>query len=223
LASLEVDDDSKYCYESHALMSKSTKTIGFLKTTAIGGVLFLLPLIVIGALVGQVVPIILTIAEALGDIIPLKTPAGIALLVLLALATVLLLCFAAGLLARRSFGRRISEGFEKGLLMLFPRYAILRDQMAGTIGGDETKPQMKPVLASLNNSSRLGFEIERSDDGLVTVYLPGSPDPWSGSVVFLKADRIQRPDIEFGDAVAIFEQLGRGSASLLADKISESL
>ena len=80
------------------------KSFGFLKTTAIGGLIFLLPLIVIGALVGQIVPIVLSIATFLSDYIPVKTPAGIAMLIGLALGIVLLLCFAAGLVARWSIG-----------------------------------------------------------------------------------------------------------------------
>ena len=192
------------------------KLIRFLKTTAIGGLLFLLPLIVIGALIGQVVPIVLSVAEVLGEYIPLKTAGGIGLLILLAVVVVLLLCFAAGLLARWSLGKKISENFEKYLLLLFPRYGIIKDQMAGSIGGDETRPSMKPVLARLDDSLRMGFETERSDAGLVTVYLPGSPDPWLGTVVILSVDRVEPVDMEFGDAVTIFEQLGRGSAALLA-------
>ncbi|MFV2067247.1 MAG: DUF502 domain-containing protein [Pirellulales bacterium] len=192
-----------------------TKNIRFLKTTAIGGLLFLLPLIVVGALIGQVVPIVLSVAEALGDVIPVKTPSGITLLIFLAILVILLLCFAAGLLARWSLGKRISENFEKYILLLFPRYAILKDQMADTIGGDETKPRMKPVVAKFDDSLRIGFEIERTDGGLVTVYLPGSPDPWLGSVVLLSADRVEPLDVDFGDAVTTFEQLGRNSATLL--------
>lgn len=195
------------------------KTLDFLKTTAIGGLLFLLPLIVIGALIGQVVPIVLSVAESLGDVIPVKTPGGIALLVLLAIVIVLLLCFGAGLLARWSLGRRISKSFEKNILLLFPRYAILKDQMASSIGGDENKPQMKPVLAKFDDSVRLGFEIERTDAGLVAVYLPGAPDAWSGSVAYLSADHVEHAEIEFGDAVAICERLGRDSASLLTGKV----
>jgi len=199
-------------------MNKITR---FLKTTAIGGLLFLLPLIVIGALIGQVVPIVLTVAEVLGEYIPFKTPGGIALLLLLAVAVVLLICFGAGLLAQRSFGKRLSEGFEKKLLLLFPRYAIFKDQMAGSIGGDESKPRMKPVLARFNDSLRIGFEIERTDSGLVTLYLPGAPDPWSGSVVFLNADRVDPLNVDFGNTVATFEKLGRDSAALLPSKDSQ--
>ncbi len=194
------------------------KHIGFLKTTAIGGLLFLLPLIVVGALIGQVVPIVMTVAEVLGEFIPVRTPAGIALLILLAIVIVLLMCFAAGLLARRSFGKRIAEAFEKKLLLLFPRYAILKDQMADSIGGDAAKAKMKPLLVQFQDTLRIGFETERNGDGFVTVYLPGAPDPWMGSVVILPADRVEPVAVEFGDAVAVCEQLGRNSKIFLAGK-----
>ena len=94
--------------------------------------------------------------------------------------------------------------------------------MAGSIGGDTTKPRMKPVLAKFDDSVRIGFEIERNDVGLVTVYLPGAPDPWSGITVLMNTERVQPMDIEFGDAITLCEQLGRGSAALLASKVSES-
>ncbi len=199
-------------------MNQQANPIRFLRTTAIGGLLFLLPLIVVGALIGQVVPIVMTIAESLGEILPgfVKTPGGIALLILLAIAILLLLCFAAGLLARRSFGRNLSEAFEKKLVLLFPRYAILRDQMADSIGGDQAKAQMKPVIARFDDCIRLGFETERNEEaGFVSVYLPGSPDPWAGKVVLLKIDRVDLLEADFGEAVATCEQLGRGSTALV--------
>ena len=203
-------------------MRSSFRVIGFLKTTAIGGLFFLLPLIVLGAVIGQIVPIVLAVATVLYEIIPLKTPAGIALLILLAIVIVILVCFAAGLLARRSFGKRISAGFEKKVMLLFPRYAIFKEQMAGSIGGDATKPNLKPVLAKFDDSLRIGFEADRTEGGLVTVYLPGAPDPWSGRVVFLNADRVEPLEVDFGDALSIFEKLGRDSAKLLEGKLPES-
>jgi uncharacterized membrane protein len=202
-------------------MRKSLKVIGFLKTTAIGGLFFLLPMIVLGAVIGQIVPIVLAVATVLYEIVPLKTPAGIALLILLAIIIVILLCFAAGLLARRSFGKRISAGFEKKIMLLFPRYAIFKEQMAGSIGGDAAKPNLKPVLAKFDDSLQIGFEASRVDGGLVTVYLPGAPDPWSGRVVLLTSDRVEPLDVDFGDTLSIFEKLGRDSAKLLAGKLSE--
>jgi uncharacterized membrane protein len=199
-------------------MSQQPNPIRFVRTTAIGGLLFLLPLIVVGALIGQVVPIVMTVAEALSEIIPVKTPGGIAVLIVLPIAVLLLLCFGAGMLATWSLGKRLSGFFEKNIVLLFPRYAILKDQMADTIGGDHAKPSMKPVLVKFDESSRIGFETERSEaTGLVAVYLPGSPDPWAGKVVLLDVDRVELLNAEFGVAAATCEQLGRGSAKLLAE------
>ncbi len=200
-------------------MNQPVSHLGFLKTTAIGGLLFLLPLIVVGALIGQVVPIVLTIAGLLGEILPgfVKTASGIALLIVLAIAILLLLCFAAGIFAHRSFGRNLSAAFEKKLLLLFPRYAILKDQMADSIGGDQARPQMKPVLVRFDDSTRIGFETERDEAAqLVAVYLPGSPDPWAGKVALVRADRVEPLKSNFGDAVTTCEQLGRGWTALLA-------
>ena len=163
------------------------RSLGFLKTTAIGGLIFLLPLIVVGALLGQVVQIVLMVAEVLGEWIPVNTVGGWALVFVLAVVVVLLCCFLAGLAARRSLAKRFAQTIEKNLLLLFPRYAIFKDQMAGTIGGDESKPRLKPVLVEFNDATRIAFEVERIDAGPVAIYLPGAPDPWSGSVVYMNA------------------------------------
>ena len=187
----------------------------FLKTTAIGGILFLLPLIVIGALIGQTVPVVMAITNALGERIPVDTPGGIATLILLSLLLILFLCFGAGLVARRSWGKKVSMWFEKNLVLLFPRYTVIREQMAGTLGGDVDRPRLIPVLTQFDDVRRLGFEIERGAGGLVTVYLPGSPDPWTGSVVFLEPERVQPLGLEFSDMVSTLEKLGRDSHELI--------
>ena len=193
-----------------------TRSFGFLKTTAIGGLIFLLPLIVVGALLGQIAPVVMTVAEQLGQLLPaaMKTASGVSLLVGLAIGVLLLLCFAAGLVARWSLGRQLGEFFEKNLLLLFPRYAIIRDTMAGTIGGDDTKPQLRPVLVRFEEYTQVAFETERGTNGMVAVFLPGSPDTWTGRAVLVEEQRVQLLDVPFADAVALVEQMGRGSTGL---------
>lgn len=189
---------------------------GFLKTTAIGGLIFLLPLIVIGALLGQVIQIVLTVATVLGEWLPIDTPTEWALVVALALAVVVALCFLAGLAARRSFARRFSQLIEKNLLLFFPRYAIVREQMTGNFCGEIAPTRLKPVLVEFDDAQRIAFEVDRTDDGPVAVYLPGAPDPWSGEINYVASARVAPLDLEFSQALATFEQLGRNSAHILA-------
>lgn len=193
------------------------KSFGFLKTTAIGGLIFLLPLIVIGILVGEIAPIVLAIAKVLSNssYIDTEKPADVALLFALSIAIVVLMCFLAGVIARWSIGQKLSRFMEKNLIILFPRYAIYREQLKGSIGGEHNKPELIPVLVRFDDVTRLAFEAERSEGSLVSIFLPGSPDPWTGNVIFMSPDRVERLDIPFSEALGICERMGRESLHFL--------
>ncbi len=193
-----------------------TKTFGFLKTTAIGGLIFLLPLAVIGGLLGYVYNVVLMIYEPLKEYLPVSSAGGTALLFLIAVGILVMLCFLSGLAARRAIARKFSQIVEKHLVMVFPKYAIYKDIVAGNLGGDAAAPSLVPVTIQFDDAIRIGYEAGRTERGLVIVYLPGSPDPWTGSVVLVEPDRIQSLDVDFNETAAICERLGRASGELLA-------
>lgn len=197
--------------------NRAIKTFGFLKTTAVGGLVFLLPMIVIGAFLGYVYNAVLLIYEPLKSSLPVTSAMGITMLFLLAIVILLLLCFVCGLAARRAIGRKFSESIEKHLITVFPKYAIYKDILAGNVGGSELAPTLIPVTIRFNDSIRIGYEADRTDQGLVVVYLPGSPDPWIGSVAMVEANRVERLDVDFSETAAICERLGRKSGQLLAN------
>jgi uncharacterized membrane protein len=198
------------------MKERVTKTVGFLKTTAIGGLVFLLPLAVIGGLLGYVFNVVMVIYEPLAEHWPVSGPAATAILFLLAVGILVLLCFLCGLAARRAIARKFSQTIEKHLVMVFPKYAIYKDILAGNIGGDTLAPTLVPVTVRLDDAIRIGYEAGRTQQGLVIAYLPGSPDPWMGTVVLVEPDRVQPLDVDFGETSAICERLGRDSELLLA-------
>ncbi|QDU36119.1 hypothetical protein Mal4_04020 [Maioricimonas rarisocia] len=198
------------------MKQKVTESIGFLKTTAIGGLIFLLPLVVIGALLGYLYSIVLVVYEPLKEWIPVGSTSGLAILFLMAVGIVVALCFMCGLAARRAIGRRFSRLVEKNLVMLFPKYAIYKDIVAGNIGGEAARPTLFPVTVQFDDVIRIGYRAGRTDAGLVIVYLPGAPDPWIGSVVLVEESRVQSLPVDFNNTAAICERLGRDSEALLA-------
>ncbi|MDA0818221.1 MAG: hypothetical protein O2946_11745 [Planctomycetota bacterium] len=197
-------------------------TFGFVKTTVIGGLIFLLPLAVLGGLLGYVYNVVLVIYEPLKAHLPVRSAIGISILFLVAVGILLLLCFVCGLAAQRAIGRTFSRTIEKQLVMVFPKYAIYKDIVAGNIGGDALAPSLVPVTVRFNDAIRIGYEAGRTARGLVIVYLPGAPDPWIGEVVLVEADRIQSLDVSFNETAAICERLGRESTQLLAAVRAES-
>jgi uncharacterized membrane protein len=185
------------------------KTLGVWKTTVLGGAFFLVPFAVVVFLIGQVAYVISLVATPMAPYLNKWSIGGASLAIILATLLVVALCYLAGLAARRSLGARFSEKIERYLLILFPRYGVLKDQIASNFGSQTTSPSMKSVLVTFDDAARLGFEVERTPAGAVTVYLPGAPDPWQGHVVHVPAERVSPLAVEFGEAVAICETLGR--------------
>jgi uncharacterized membrane protein len=198
------------------MKDKFTKTFGFLKTTAIGGLIFLLPLAVIAGLLGYVYNVVLVIYKPLSEYLPVSTASGTAILFLIAVGILVLLCFLCGLAARRAIARKFSELVERYLVMVFPKYAIYKDILAGNVGGETHMPSLVPVTIHFHDSIRVGYEAGRTEQGLVIAFLPGSPDPWMGAVVLVEPDQIRPLDVDFGETSAICERLGRNSTHLLA-------
>jgi len=205
------------------------KTVGVLKTTAIGGLVFLLPLIVIGMLVGQVVQVVMSVAGALEGplegflewLVPHDRVLGYALLIFLALDLVLVGLFIAGLVARRTIGRYFSQKIERMLTLFFPKYLIIKQQMTGSLDHEGSRKTMKPVVIEYDDFSEIAFETSRLDNGKVAIYLPGSPDPWSGRLIFMEANRVKPLEADFPTTLMAFETLGRNSGEAYQMSVSE--
>jgi len=187
------------------------RSIGFVRATALGGVLFILPLAVVLGLLGYVYSFVVVLYEPLKERIPVDTAAGIALLFGVAVCLLLLACFVAGLMAHRAIGQRVAAFVEKYLTTFFPKYAIYKDILAGNIGGTWNVPSLKPILVATADCQRIAFESDRLDDGTVVVFFPGAPDPWIGIVGTVPQDKVQPLDLPFNDVVGLLEQLGRGT------------
>ena len=72
------------------------------------------------------------------------------------------------------------------------------------------------MLVRFDDLAQIAFEVERGPGNLVTVYLPASPDPWSGSVSHVTADRVEAVAADFTTVVKSLRKIGRGSSRLLA-------
>ncbi|TWU48026.1 DUF502 domain-containing protein [Rubripirellula reticaptiva] len=202
------------------MRAKINESVGFLRSTAIGGLFFLLPLAVIIGLLGQVYGIVAAVAGPLGDSlpdwVPVNSAMGIAFLFSASVATIVGMCFFAGVVARRAIGQKFSSTIEKQLITVFPKYAIYKDLLAGNLKHDSDGPSLTPVLVECPEGFRIAMEADRLPGGLVVVYFPGAPDTWIGSVVLVPADRVRSTDLDFNETLGVFERLGRDSSAFLA-------
>lgn len=191
------------------------KRPGFTKTTIFGGLVFLIPLVFLVAVLGKAVQMMMLVAEPVSRFFPDHVIGGIALVNLLALLGVLLACFLAGLAAQSRIGKRLFRSVDDTLMLLIPGYALLKHRIVSTIRDEEEQSLLKSVLVRFDDQYQIAFEVERVDRGLVTVFLPGAPDPWSGSIVFVEEDRVEPLEIDTQTATRALQRLGRGSGDVL--------
>ena len=195
-------------------MSERRSRVNFIKTTILGGLFFLVPFVVVLIVVGKAFGVALRLAEPAANLLPVDAIAGIALANVLALMVILLTCFLAGFVATSARGKMLYRKIDEWLLNLVPRYAFVKSMAESLQAGGESV--LKPVLVRFDDLAQIAFEVERGPGDLVTVYLPGSPDPWSGSVAQVTSDRVDEVAGDFTEAVKSLRQIGRGSNALIA-------
>ncbi|MGB5884442.1 MAG: DUF502 domain-containing protein [Desulfobulbales bacterium] len=189
----------------------------FILTTVLGGVLFLIPFVLVVVLLGKGFMIMRTIAEKVNMFLPLDSVADLPIVDVLAVLFLISCCFIAGLVARSSWARDLRNRIDDLLLQLVPGYAWIKG-MTGSVSKEEAAAGFKPVWIRLDDQYQVGFEVERCEGDLVAVFLPGAPDPRTGTLSYVESDRIEDLDSSFNDVSKNFRRLGMGSAA----KISQS-
>ena len=188
--------------------------MNFLKTTVIGGLIFLVPLVILGLIIAKAISFMMVLAEPMADIMPVDSIGGIALVNVVALLIVIMICFLAGLVARSRRARKLAETVEEKILQRIPGYMMIKGVKTALKPDDDT--DLKPVLVSFGSSARLGLEIERTGDNQSVVYFPGSPNAWSGIVQIVSSDQARYLDVPLMSVIERAEQLGHGTGKLLA-------
>ena len=187
--------------------------MNFIKTTLIGGVVFLLPVVIVVVVVGEALSLMMAVAEPMADVLPIESLGGVAMANIVATLLVLLVCFAAGLVARTGSAQRFARVLEDSILQKIPGYSLVRGITSSI--STENAADMHVVLVSLGYSRRVGVEIERVSSERVVVYLPGAPNAWAGEVHVVETGQVERLDCPLTTFIDHAERLGRGSAAYL--------
>lgn len=187
----------------------------FLKTSILGGAVFLLPLVITLLLLNHALG---AVKEPVGRLIAssgLSFGSGEILLVtVVAVLALLAVCFAAGLVAKTPAGNAAVHWLEDALLGRVPIYQMLKSASAdltGIVGGSH----VEVVLREADGGWQLGFVMERFDDGWCTLLLPEAPNAISGSIVYVRGETLRRVDVTVAQAMKVVKRGGLGSGALL--------
>ena len=189
----------------------------FLKTTIVGGVLFLLPVGLVLFILGYALRLATSVARPISEALHLDQlgdVAGIGIATVIGVLLLVLVSFAAGLVARTAIGGRISGWFEGSLLSALPQYQMLKSMTEG-LAQIEADSGIKPALISIEDGWQIGYILEVLENDWLAVFLPQAPTPMSGNVMYLESDRVRPLSITMVQAMAIVKRIGVGSGQAL--------
>lgn len=186
----------------------------FLKTTIVGGLLFLVPAILLVLVLRHAMGFAGKIAKPIAALFPESQVAGMAVATILAALVLLLISFLAGLVARTGAGRSLTHWFEESLLGNLPQYRMVKT-MAEGLTQVEDASGIQPALVSIEGGWQIGYVLEELGEGWVAVFIPQSPTPMSGNVMYLPSGRVRPLDMPIASAMMLVKRMGVGSSTAL--------
>lgn len=190
-----------------------SRFMNFLKTTALGGLLVIVPIAIVLFVLGQLLLALLSVASEIVAWLGIGIDDAL-LMSALALLALVGLCFVTGLVVRTRAGDALKGWFSRNVAQRIPMYgaiANLTRRFAGIEG-----EQFAPVEVDLYDSGTrsVGFLVESLPDGRCAVFVPTAPMATVGNLFLLAQDKVRRIDASVTDTVSVITQWGVDAAQL---------
>jgi uncharacterized membrane protein len=189
---------------------------GFLKATFIGGVIVILPLVILYFVVDWLFGAVVNAIEPITDLLTDTYGLHVILANLLVVAVFIGLCFLIGSIVRTALGAGIYRIFERRLLRRIPGYYLIKETVVAFLG-TENPPFSSVALVQVFGSDTLmsAFITDTHADGSYTVFVPTGPNPMSGNIYHLQEKYVHIVDVPVDHAVRTIISCGANSTRLI--------
>lgn len=191
--------------------------MNFLKTTLLGGLFVLLPLILLWLGLSEIAGLLVAMATPIADLFPagvfdkLTAPAVVAVILLVGASFIL------GLAARSALINRLGRKFEDGVLDKVPMYRMLKIISSAFI--DAEKSDVSPaIVCDGSGGGDPCYVMEKHEDGRATVLLPWSPASFAGSIKVVQQSDLEILDCSIDEFSRSLSQMGIGVEECISSK-----
>ena len=192
------------------------RLVQILRATIVGGVIFLVPFVVLIIIIGKAHKIIRAVLAPVAERISIESVIGLETPKILAAIVLVLICLFAGLFARTSTAKKLVGWLETVFLSNLPGYSFIKNFGEEAAGTTPTQGY-KAVLARFDDAWQIGFLVESIPGGRVVVFIPDAPSPWTGGVFILDEDRVTPLEVPSSAAAKCQQRLGAGTGTLVKE------
>ena len=189
-----------------------SRVLGFIKTTAMGGLLIMVPVAIVLFVLTQVFYGLYGVARSIVEL-PAIEALGLglseaALLAAITIAALIALCFVLGLVFSTRVGRAVKRWMSANIARRIPMYGALSNLTKRVAGVDGN--QFTPVEVDLygSESRALGFLVEELPDGRCAVFVPTAPVGTVGNIHILPAAALTILGASVTDTASVITQWG---------------
>ena len=193
----------------------------FVTSTAIVGVVLLVPLAILFLAVMQIYGLLEDVAIVADLDLPFPAFINAAIFVALGGLAIFAGCFLTGLLMLTGPGKRFAAFVEKGIADKVPLLGLIRKLTLSLTGSDN---KLKPVEADVHGSGApmFGFLMETLPDGRHIVFVPTSPTVTLGHAYIVPSDRIRFLDCSVSTVVNALTQWGAGANEIYDSQVDSA-
>jgi uncharacterized membrane protein len=190
-----------------------SRFIKFLKTTAIGGLLVIVPIAIILFVMAQLFYGLYSLSQSIVSEMGLQIDDAL-IMVGIAIAALIGICFVTGLTVQTKAGAAIRNWLNSKVGRRIPMYnaiSALTRRFAGLEGNE-----FAPVEIDLYDSSAraIGFLIEDLPDDRCAVFVPSAPIATVGNVYVVARHKVNKLDASVADTLTAISQWGVDSKQL---------
>ena len=189
--------------------------LDFLKTTAMGGLFVLLPILLLYLLLAEALDMIVALATPIADLFPEGTFGKVEFPVIVGLILILGVSFVIGLGLRAKIARRSGRWIERTILDRLPAYSALKSLTTGFAEAGKAGAFKSALLVSADGEREFIYVIEDHGEDHLTVLIPWAPTAFAGSVKIVDRKRVELLDANLGDVSKVLSHWGVGALGLL--------
>ena len=124
-------------------------------------------------------------------------------------------------MAHTVIAQRVVNALESSLLSKIPGYDYLKQESASALGVAEIA-ELPVVFVPMEGGWQLGVQTEALSSGLVSIFVPGAPNPHSGSVFFFSTDNVRPAGVKLAAGLNCLRRCGAGASALGASWPAEA-
>ena len=194
------------------------KITEFLKTTILGGLFVLLPVILVYLALSEVLDVLVAMATPIADLFFPGHFEESEFVVIIAIALLISLSFILGLIMLSDTGRRFGDWIERIILDKVPGYNAIKSLTKGFASSEDDSTFKPALLKSADGEKEFVYIVENVDDNNLAILVPWSPTPFAGSIKIIPKVRVEPLAVNMGKLTEVLSHWGVGSKDILSEK-----